>query len=142
MHKTNPSLAILHGLARPNHFARCRQINYLQNRKLLLDGKASPRDSLGLLTMMERIERRRWFWNPNLGGSFGVFWAPKWVAPPLVLARTCKKQQANACWKCYKSAWKYSEISVSVKHKFIGKIWTVNIYIFMLFSEYIMSQIK
>jgi hypothetical protein len=55
------NLMILHGLARPNHFARCRQINYLQNRKLLLDEKASPRDSLGLLTMMERIERRKGF---------------------------------------------------------------------------------
>jgi hypothetical protein len=58
-----PSLTILHGLARPNHFARCRQIKLFTKQKIkkLLEKKASPRDSLGLLTMLERDERRRGF---------------------------------------------------------------------------------
>jgi hypothetical protein len=43
------------------------------------------------------------FETPTWEALLECFEAPKWAAPPLVLARTCKKQQANACWKCCKT---------------------------------------
>jgi hypothetical protein len=63
-----------------------------------------------------------------------VFCGPKWAAPPLVLARICKNQQAKACWKCCKMYKTTQKIYVSENINFYYKNLNVK-YDFMPISE-------
>jgi hypothetical protein len=49
---------------------------------------------------------------PNQGGSWGCLEEEFWQRFPLFLVRTCKNQQAKACWKCCKTHTKLRKIYV------------------------------